>query len=639
MSNLFFRGLVVLTFIQILELPYHAQNRSGAGAAPRTLAEAERRPARTKTNSGHAAPAAAENRGRPATDLSFRGSEHAKASRSFYELGLKYKLAGRYEEAIAAFKDAIFYLPAGAEARFSLGYLYYTSGRWKEAAETLKQAVALEPKNTEALIYLGAAYFKLGLYEAAVEAYRRAALDQQRSLDARYNMANALLRAKNYDLAIHYYREVAGLGPGSPEVHNDLGVAYGESGRYGEAAEVLKRAINLSPGDAYAYNNLAVAYYLQGRYVEAAKASDEASRLAPGDAVIRNNSRLAYTALNHHKAAAGESAAPGGTGGGGGPKGVVWRGRSDVIRGIDEEKGGTHSLAAETDSRAEKKDADAPRGEAPGQPKRGDTAVGPVGTKLAESDAPPAGRAGAAPPTELYRVGEGDILDIRLLNGETEKSTLFAVLAGGLLDYPKAGGAFKVAGMTTEEASAYIASELQRRAVQSDPRVSVSVREYASHAVIVSGMVADPGTKIIRREAVPLYVILAVAQPRAEAGRVRVTSHSTGSTTDAKLDDQTAMKMLVRPGDVVDVLPAQQLFYYIGGKVKTPGRKEYSAGLALTQAVLAAGGSLHSSKLAILTRRSGAGLLSAATFNLAGIMSGATPDPLLQPDDRIEVLR
>jgi protein involved in polysaccharide export with SLBB domain len=116
--------------------------------------------------------------------------------------------------------------------------------------------------------------------------------------------------------------------------------------------------------------------------------------------------------------------------------------------------------------------------------------------------------------TDIYRVGLGDVLDIRLLNSPTSASTLYTVLAGGLIEYPLAGDPLVVAGMTTDEIAARISTELRRRAVHDDPQVIASVREYSSHAVIVSGLVAEPGSKIIRREAIPLYVVLADAQPR-----------------------------------------------------------------------------------------------------------------------------
>lgn len=78
--------------------------------------------------------------------------------------------------------------------------------------------------------------------------------------------------------------------------------------------------------------------------------------------------------------------------------------------------------------------------------------------------------------TEIYRVGIGDVLDIRLLNFPTNRSTLFTVMPGGAIDLPLAGGTVKVAGLTTDEIQERIAAELKRRAVEEKAQVSVGVR-------------------------------------------------------------------------------------------------------------------------------------------------------------------
>src|SRR5688500_11616618 len=105
----------------------------------------------------------------------------------------------------------------------------------------------------------------------------------------------------------------------------------------------------------------------------------------------------------------------------------------------------------------------------------------------------------SAQQTEIYRVGAGDVLDIRLLNSAANNSsTLFTVAANGVIDLPIAGGAIKVAGLTTDEIQTRIGEELKRRAVAEKAKVSVGVRQYASHAVMVTGLVVHPGTRFLR---------------------------------------------------------------------------------------------------------------------------------------------
>jgi protein involved in polysaccharide export with SLBB domain len=242
-------------------------------------------------------------------------------------------------------------------------------------------------------------------------------------------------------------------------------------------------------------------------------------------------------------------------------------------------------------------------------------------------------------PTDIYRVGVGDVLDIRLLNGRPNNSALFVVLAGGLVEYPLLGDAFTAAGKTTDEIAAHIKTELKRRAILDDAPVVVGVREYASHTVIVSGLVGEPGAQVLRREAMPLYIVIAAARPLPEAGRALITSDSGGRRTEVALDDQAADSILVRPGDVINVLGKQQRFYFIAGRVEAPGQKDFHSGITLTQAILAAGGSLNASKTALVTRQIDNGHLSPSRYDLKEIMTGGAPDPALQPGDRVEVFR
>ncbi len=264
----------------------------------------------------------------------------------------------------------------------------------------------------------------------------------------------------------------------------------------------------------------------------------------------------------------------------------------------------------------------------------------PLSPSNLDKNTEPSAGSVAVDPTTIYRVGVGDVLDIRLLNAPTNSSMLYTVQAGGVLEYALVGDPVVVAGMTTDEIDARLTSELQRRSIQANPQVVVSVRDYASHTVLVSGLVTNPGGKILQREAVPLYVVIADAQPRPEAAQVVLNSHTTGQNRIIDLTDTAGLNTLVRPGDVINVTAATPQFYYIGGDIDVPGQKEFHAGITLTQAVLAAGGYLRAGKTVVEIARQGAdGRLNALRYKLVDIMSGKIPDPRLQGGDRIEVYR
>jgi protein involved in polysaccharide export with SLBB domain len=237
--------------------------------------------------------------------------------------------------------------------------------------------------------------------------------------------------------------------------------------------------------------------------------------------------------------------------------------------------------------------------------------------------------------SQIYRIGAGDVLDVQLVDMPTSKSTLFTVQGGGKLEYPLAGDPLSVVGLTTDEIATRLRASIK---VFDHPRVLVRVRDYASHNVAVSGAVANPGTKALRREAVPLYVLLAEAQPQTEASRVTV-SRSGQAPINLDLNDQRSAATLVQPGDEIKVFgapAAPPAYFYISGAVNSTGQKAFHSGLTLTQAIIASGGlSRGASGRAKILRQGADGKLAATEFNLRQIDDGRIVDPALLPGDRI----
>jgi protein involved in polysaccharide export with SLBB domain len=273
--------------------------------------------------------------------------------------------------------------------------------------------------------------------------------------------------------------------------------------------------------------------------------------------------------------------------------------------------------------------------------KIGHTVLKPSSTNPASSSSNPVANPGGAAITagasQIYRVGVRDVLDIQLPNHPGRNSTLFTVREGGLLDYPLAGDAIVVAGLTTPEIAALLR---QRLRVLDNPAVIVNVRDYASHAVTITGFIAAPGTKTLRREAMPLYAVLAEALVLPDAASATITRPGRAPIV-VDLKNASLSSTMVVAGDAIKVsgMPAAPTeFFFIGGEINSPGQKPYHAGLTLTQAILASGGTNANAGSTIRVSRQGTdGLLTRNEYNLRKIQTGKTPDPILQKGDRIEV--
>jgi protein involved in polysaccharide export with SLBB domain len=242
-------------------------------------------------------------------------------------------------------------------------------------------------------------------------------------------------------------------------------------------------------------------------------------------------------------------------------------------------------------------------------------------------------------PTSTYNVGTGDVLDVRLSNWASRESTLFTVMKDGTLEYPLLSGPISVIGLTTDEIASLLSDQIK---VINSARVTVSVREYASHSVVVTGLVDSPGRKMLRREAMPLYTVLAEALVRPEATTATVTRNGKEGET-LNLKDEQALSKLVLPGDTIKISIADsstRQFLYVGGEVSSPGEKVFRDGMTLTQAILSAGGAARSPKTTIkVSRRNARGFLYTTEYSLRSIEEGKTQDPLVEAGDRIEVNR
>jgi protein involved in polysaccharide export with SLBB domain len=276
-------------------------------------------------------------------------------------------------------------------------------------------------------------------------------------------------------------------------------------------------------------------------------------------------------------------------------------------------------------------------------------------TKVAENNAQPenpslamktrevAKRSATTPKaiTETYKIGIGDILDIRILNTASKSSSLFTVLQGGTVDYPLAGEEpLQVAGLTVDEIGDLLKEKIK---LYENPDVAVNVRDYASHTISVLGLVEKAGTKALRREAIPLYVILAEAVPTAAANKVSIIRAADKQIAMLDLDDN---ETLVYAGDIIRVLnqsttatqTTQAQFYFVAGNVVNAGQKDFHEGITLTQAIFAAGG-LKKDKIkkVVIRRKNEQGMMIPTAFDLKAVKDGKVADPILQAGDTVEV--
>ncbi|WP_139240662.1 tetratricopeptide repeat protein, partial [Geitlerinema sp. PCC 9228] len=92
----------------------------------------------------------------------------------YNNLGNAYSNQGKYEQAIAAYQQALEIDPNSAYAYFNLGLVYSNQGNYEQAIAAYQQGLEIDPNDASAYIGLGNAYSNQGKYEQAIAAYQQA---------------------------------------------------------------------------------------------------------------------------------------------------------------------------------------------------------------------------------------------------------------------------------------------------------------------------------------------------------------------------------------------------------------------------------------------------------------------------------
>jgi polysaccharide export outer membrane protein len=265
-----------------------------------------------------------------------------------------------------------------------------------------------------------------------------------------------------------------------------------------------------------------------------------------------------------------------------------------------------------------------------------------------------------------YRIGFDDVLDVNVFEAP-ELNREVRVSSAGDISLPLLDSV-RVAGLTPRELE-LVLQELLRRKYMKDPHVSVFVREMQSHPVSVLGAVRRPGVFQVRGRKT-LLEVLSLAEGLADdagetviimrgAGLQNPTGSNPEETTSAKntntpqADDIVQVNLknlldssdvrqnpLVNPGDIVKVLRAG--IVYVVGEVQRPGgfTMKSNEKMSVLQVIALSGGLTRTASKGgarIIRTDEQSGERAQTPIDLAKILAGKAPDPMLEPKDIVFV--
>ncbi len=159
------------------------------------------------------------------------------------------------------------------------GHVLYDLKSYEEALAAYEQAIRLDPNSAVAYNGKGIALCDLERYEEALAAYEQAIrLDPNNAVTYR-NKGHVLYDLKSYEEALAVYVQAIRLDPNFANAYIGKGIVLYGLKRHEEALAAYEQAIRLDPNFANAYNNKGIALNDLKRYKEAEQAFEKARQL------------------------------------------------------------------------------------------------------------------------------------------------------------------------------------------------------------------------------------------------------------------------------------------------------------------------------------------------------------------------
>jgi putative PEP-CTERM system TPR-repeat lipoprotein len=212
-------------------------------------------------------------------------SSPERTKTEFVTSGDEYAAAGRYEEAVIQYRNALQSDPRAGDVRAKLAEAFMQTGdvasalgEYVRAADLLEADLGLQTKAGNLLLL--AARFD----DAKARADKVLATDP-RNVDALVLAANALAGLKDPDAAVAQIEDALRVDPGRSGTYSSLGALELSRGKSEEAHAAFQKAVQLDPGSVAAHLALGNFYWLTERPVPAEQSLRRALELDPRNAL------------------------------------------------------------------------------------------------------------------------------------------------------------------------------------------------------------------------------------------------------------------------------------------------------------------------------------------------------------------
>ncbi|MBN1351325.1 tetratricopeptide repeat protein [candidate division KSB1 bacterium] len=203
-----------------------------------------------------------------------------------YNRGGQLLRKGKYQEALAAYDEAIAGIPDYSVAYHGKGLALKSLRRYLEAEAAYQKAIELDSSNAQAYFALGKLYSAQDMDTKAIAIYDLAIKKNANWEKPYYEKAVLYEKMKEYDKAADILRTVTQLKPDYDRAYYLLGRVLLSSAKYDEAIMAFETTIALSSRNAnLSYWGIARANNKKGDFKAALEAAKQAIAAKPNDAM------------------------------------------------------------------------------------------------------------------------------------------------------------------------------------------------------------------------------------------------------------------------------------------------------------------------------------------------------------------
>jgi len=230
-------------------------------------------------------------------------------SRNHYERGRALGRQGSYQEAMAAFNEAIAADPKNAEAHNGLGFCHLLLGQEEQAERSLKEALRLQPDLSKAVRNLASLYHRQERMKEAIPLWEQLTETKSNDAEAWSYLSTACMSEGQIEKALVAAKRALDCAPNNPTVIVNYANMQKELMRFDEAEQHYRSLVDMDPPPNKQVRELAATglfdvYYLQGDYSKAKVVGLKAKEKFPKNFRIWYNLALLHEKINENNSAA-----------------------------------------------------------------------------------------------------------------------------------------------------------------------------------------------------------------------------------------------------------------------------------------------------------------------------------------------